>query len=138
MPRWGSELTEDTRPPEARLEVSSISYEKGCYLGQEIISRLKSVGQVNRLLCVLSSEERSPLLPGMKLFAPNDLDKEESPRSIGVITSVAKQWDANRWIALGYVRLSAIETHLNAINEETGFVTSVEILQGGSQSKFFY
>ncbi|PYL85329.1 MAG: hypothetical protein DMF17_08930, partial [Verrucomicrobia bacterium] len=37
VPRWGRELTEEIIPIEANLEVRAIDYEKGCYIGQEVI-----------------------------------------------------------------------------------------------------
>jgi len=48
--RWGRELTETTLPPEALLEARAISYDKGCYTGQEVISRIRSIGRVNQTL----------------------------------------------------------------------------------------
>jgi folate-binding protein YgfZ len=51
IPAWGAELTEETLPPEAGLDNTHIDYHKGCYIGQEVISRLKSVGHVNQTLC---------------------------------------------------------------------------------------
>src|SRR5205823_5260999 len=48
--RWGNELSENVIPIEAGLDRNAISYTKGCYLGQEVISRIKSIGHVNRLL----------------------------------------------------------------------------------------
>lgn len=50
IPRWGMELTEGMLPPEAGLDKTDISYNKGCYIGQEVISRIKSAGKVNRRL----------------------------------------------------------------------------------------
>lgn len=50
VPVWGHELGEDTLPPEAGLDRTHVDYHKGCYIGQEVISRLKSVGHVNRRL----------------------------------------------------------------------------------------
>lgn len=50
VPRWGAELDEDTIPVEAGLEARGISYEKGCYVGQEIVARIKSHGSVARRL----------------------------------------------------------------------------------------
>jgi folate-binding protein YgfZ len=50
IPAWGTELTEETLPPEAGLDKTHIDYHKGCYIGQEVISRLKSVGHVNQTL----------------------------------------------------------------------------------------
>jgi tRNA-modifying protein YgfZ len=51
-PLWGHELTHDILPPEARLDEHAISYDKGCYLGQEVISRIKTAGKIpKRLSC---------------------------------------------------------------------------------------
>ena len=50
IPKWGAELTEGMLPPEAGLDATDISYNKGCYIGQEVISRIKSAGKVNRRL----------------------------------------------------------------------------------------
>jgi tRNA-modifying protein YgfZ len=50
LPKWGAELKEGMLPPEAGLDATDISYHKGCYIGQEVISRIKSAGKVNRRL----------------------------------------------------------------------------------------
>lgn len=50
LPKWGAELKEGMLPPEAGLDATDISYNKGCYIGQEVISRIKSAGKVNRRL----------------------------------------------------------------------------------------
>lgn len=97
IPRWGFELTSDTLPPEARLEEVSINYEKGCYLGQEVISRLKSIGHVNRLLYGFTS--KGEIASGMEIFSAG-----ESSRSLGILTSAAMQYDSEHWIGLGYLR----------------------------------
>lgn len=55
IPALGAELDEDVLPPEARLE-RSIAINKGCYVGQEIVARLRSRGQVNHLLVGLRRE----------------------------------------------------------------------------------
>jgi len=56
LPLWGVDIGPDTLPPEAGFEADAISSTKGCYIGQEVISRLRSVGHVNRHLCVLGAE----------------------------------------------------------------------------------
>lgn len=53
VPLWPSELSPGLLPPEAGLDQSAISYEKGCYLGQEVISRIKRAGKINRHLVQL-------------------------------------------------------------------------------------
>ena len=64
VPRWGAELDENTMPAEAGLEERAVSYSKGCYLGQEVVSRVKSVGHVNRQLRGLRALDASPLYAG--------------------------------------------------------------------------
>lgn len=54
IPKWGAELKEGMLPPEAGLDATDISYNKGCYIGQEVISRIKSAGKVNRRLVKFS------------------------------------------------------------------------------------
>src|SRR6202008_642685 len=69
IPRWGHELDENTLPPEAGLDLTHIDYHKGCYIGQEVISRLRSVGHVNRQLTGFIADEKEALSVGMELFA---------------------------------------------------------------------
>lgn len=55
-------------PPECGLDDDAISYTKGCYLGQEVMSRLKHVGRPSRALCWLEASSLLPRLPA-DLFA---------------------------------------------------------------------
>ncbi|HLT37661.1 MAG TPA: hypothetical protein VK034_15315 [Enhygromyxa sp.] len=48
-PAWGHELTVDRFPPEVGF-VDAVSYDKGCYLGQEPLSRIHNRGHVNRVM----------------------------------------------------------------------------------------
>lgn len=96
VPRWGTELTEDTLPAEADLEDRAVDFKKGCYIGQEVVSRIKSVGHVNWNLRGL----RSPgggLVPGLSIPGPDG-------KSLVRVTSVAPRLDGSGDIALGYVR----------------------------------
>jgi folate-binding protein YgfZ len=63
LPLWGIDVGPDTLPPEAGFESDAISSTKGCYIGQEVISRLRSVGHVNRHLCVLATANPPKLRP---------------------------------------------------------------------------
>jgi folate-binding protein YgfZ len=60
LPLWGVDVGPDTLPPEAGFESDAISSTKGCYIGQEVISRLRSVGHVNRHLCVVGTKNSTP------------------------------------------------------------------------------
>lgn len=82
IPKWGTELTPDTLPAEANLDTTAIDFHKGCYIGQEVISRIKSVGRVNRRLLRLCTTGSSPAPgPGTPLF--------HEGKEIGTITSAA-------------------------------------------------
>jgi tRNA-modifying protein YgfZ len=99
IPRWGRELTGEIIPIEANLEERCIDYEKGCYIGQETISRMKMSGQQNKKLCGLVPLLDSPLLAGMRLFPAAETSKEA-----GWITSAAQSSRLGKYIALGYVK----------------------------------
>jgi folate-binding protein YgfZ len=60
LPLWGVDVGPETLPPEAGFESDAISSTKGCYIGQEVMSRLRSVGHVNRHLCVLGTSDTAP------------------------------------------------------------------------------
>ncbi len=77
IPRWGRELTPDIIPPEAKLAERAINYEKGCYIGQEVISRMKISGQTRQRLCGIVSE--MPVVAGMEL--------RQETKVVGCITS---------------------------------------------------
>ena len=66
LPLWSTDVDATTLPPEAGFESDAISSTKGCYIGQEVISRLRSVGHVNRHLCILGSTN----LPKLRPHAP--------------------------------------------------------------------
>jgi len=97
VPAWGTELDENTLPVEAGLARSAIDYHKGCYIGQEVISRLKSVGHVNRTLRGLVAEEGAELVAGMPLTTPEDA-------AAGSVTSAIYSFALARSIGLGYVK----------------------------------
>jgi folate-binding protein YgfZ len=99
LPRSGFELTEEIIPIEANLEQRTIDYQKGCYIGQEVISRIKMSGQTNKRLCGLISLDRLPLQSGMKLAAPS-----KDGKVVGWITSATQSERLGKEIALGYVK----------------------------------
>jgi folate-binding protein YgfZ len=109
VPRWGRELGEDTLPPEAGLDRTHIDYHKGCYIGQEVISRLKSVGHVNRHLSGFVAEDREPLQAGWRLYAAGD-----ETREVGVLTSAAWSFALDTPVALGYLKRGSPEGGLLA------------------------
>lgn len=99
LPRWGRELTDAIIPTEANLEASAIDYAKGCYIGQEVISRIKMSGQTNKRLCGFVSANETPLREGMRLWTSGAEAKE-----VGWITSVTTSARLGKQIALGIVK----------------------------------
>ncbi len=115
VPRWGYELSEETIPIEAGLQHTAISYEKGCYIGQEVISRLKSIGHVNRILCgLVPADGKTGLVAGFELFDPNTPAKP-----VGRVTSGAFSFALDRPVALGYVKLG-IKTAALIVRDTNG------------------
>jgi len=51
VPRFGIEMDESNLPPEVGLDKVAVSYNKGCYIGQEIIARMRTYGQASKKLC---------------------------------------------------------------------------------------
>lgn len=67
MPRWGVDMDAETLPQEALLDaLGAISFNKGCYTGQEVVARIHFRGHVNRQLRWLASTQ--PLRPGMRVL----------------------------------------------------------------------
>ncbi len=115
VPIWGRELSEDTLPQEARLEERAVDFDKGCYVGQETVSRLKSVGRVNkRLHGFLGSLE---LPSGVPLF----LRLPGEPATMaGEITSHARHFDMAQTAALGYLKRQFESLPRFEVADETG------------------
>jgi folate-binding protein YgfZ len=119
VPRWGYELDEQTLPPEAALDRTHIDYQKGCYIGQEVISRLKSVGHVNRRLVGFVA-----INPNHQLRAPMTVKADAASAPAGQITSAAWSFAMDRSIALGYLKRGVPTTGLIAHDNEHGAIDS--------------
>jgi folate-binding protein YgfZ len=104
-PRLASEVDEKTIPQEVRFdEIGGVSYTKGCYTGQETVSRLHFRGHANRNLRGLLFESDPPATPASGWSA---VTHEE--RDVGRVTSIAWLPDGGgsvlgRWIGLAVVR----------------------------------
>ena len=99
-PRFGADMDETNLAPEA-LDARAISYAKGCYIGQEVIARIRTYGQVARSLrgLRLRSDGKEAPARGAKLFL--------GQKEVGSITSAVWSPALQAVIALGYVRREA-------------------------------
>ena len=115
QPSWGLEITEDTLPQEARLEDTAVDFDKGCYVGQETVSRLKSVGRVNkRLYGFLGTLPVNIPLPA-RLHPVGQPDT-----NAGQLTSAAPHFDIAQTAALGYLNRQFEELERFGVSDEQG------------------
>ncbi|MBZ5589332.1 MAG: hypothetical protein LAO05_12290 [Acidobacteriia bacterium] len=82
-PAWGAELTQAVLPPEVGIDDETISYSKGCYIGQETMARMKAFGHPTRVLVGVRQLHGEPTSPGLPF--PLALPAEAKAR--GVLTS---------------------------------------------------
>jgi folate-binding protein YgfZ len=99
VPRYGQDMVETTIPLEANL-THAISYNKGCYIGQEVIARATFRGHMNRKLAGL-------LLGEVEAAPGTELRKGE--KKVGWITSVVRSPAQGQRVALGYVHRDHLE-----------------------------
>ena len=96
VPRFGCDMTESNLAPEAGIAERAISYNKGCYIGQEVLNRLHNFAEVNKSLRVLRIDVAE---------IPNDGDPVfDGEKQVGEITSAVREVGGDAAIALGYVR----------------------------------
>ena len=92
-------------------ELSGIDFEKGCYIGQEIIARIRTYGKVNRILRGLSLD--GVAVEGDEIFSGD--------KKVGVLSSVTTEPN----VALAIVHRDAIEPSTSLrVNTEKGSVTA--------------
>ena len=95
-PWKGVEVTVDNLPQELAREEKSISFNKGCYLGQETVARLDALGRVNWLLRGFVCPEGVEPEVDVKL----EVDGKAAAR----VTSVVYSDFEKRWIAIGFAK----------------------------------
>lgn len=96
IPRFGIDMDETNVVTETGLD-EAVSYTKGCYIGQEIIARIKYRGHVAKRLAGLRFEAKVPVETGAAI-------KSIDGKEVGRITSVADSPTLGSTIALGYLK----------------------------------
>ena len=102
-PAYGKDFDEDTIPLEAGLW-GSVSFSKGCYIGQEIIARLESRGRLAKKLMGVRLDE--PAYEGDELF--------QDRSRVGRLTSVSESPELG-WIGLAMVRSIAADSDMTTV-----------------------
>jgi folate-binding protein YgfZ len=107
QPLFGVDFDEHQYPQEAGLK-ASVSFQKGCYLGQEVVCTLENRGRLNRHLCVLRSDSGAAVDGGTSLTLPAtpgaDALQPSAAESMGSVTSAVWDPTIHATRALGYVR----------------------------------
>jgi tRNA-modifying protein YgfZ len=91
-PRYGEDISERFLAQEAN-QPQALNFNKGCYLGQEIVERVRSRGQIHRVLKPLTLDTKTPPAPGTKLEDATE------------ITSAVYSPAMDKVVALAYVRV---------------------------------
>lgn len=97
VPRWGIDFNDENYPQEASLEQLGVSFQKGCYLGQEAVFMLQMRGHVKKKIVRLSIEGNDPIATKAEITTPEG-------SAIGTITSAVADVDKPAVWALGYVK----------------------------------
>jgi folate-binding protein YgfZ len=121
--RYGVDMDETSVVTETNLD-DAVSYTKGCYLGQEIIVRIKHRGHVAKKLTGVSFETDQPIEAGAVIKSADD-------KEIGRVTSLTFSPKLQTSIGLGYVRYE----HLTAgtpivVDNVAGSVQSLPFIRG--------
>jgi folate-binding protein YgfZ len=100
IPRYGRDMRERDLPQETSQE-RALHFAKGCYVGQEIVERIRSRGAVHRQFAGFEIKASASPAPGAKI--------QVDGKDVGEITSVASVpfSDGERQVALGYIRREA-------------------------------
>ena len=100
IPLYGVDIRERDLPQETE-QARALNFNKGCYVGQEIVERIRSRGAVHRKFAGFFSAGAAQIVPGAKIHA--------NEKEVGEITSAAslRSADGDKTIALGYIRREA-------------------------------
>ncbi|SRR5712692_2172843 len=125
--RYGIDMDETNVVTETNLD-DSVSFTKGCYIGQEIIARIKYRGHVAKKLTGLIFEGEASPASGAKIFSVDD-------KEIGRVTSVAYSPRLGCSIALGYVKYDYLEPGtklkvISAAQESPATISELPFIRG--------
>jgi folate-binding protein YgfZ len=97
IPRYGVDIRERDLPQETE-QARALNFNKGCYVGQEIVERIRSRGAVHRKFAGFLIEGAVHIAPGTKIVS--------GEKEVGEITSTASLQlpRGNKTVALGYIR----------------------------------
>lgn len=99
-PRWGVDFGLDNYVQEASITPRAVSFQKGCYLGQEVVCRLQMRGHVQKQLVALTQSGKTPSA-GAEVMAEGKV--------VGKVTSVTPGLEGEPARLLAMVKYSTLE-----------------------------
>ena len=119
LPRYGVDMDETNVVTETTLD-DAVSYTKGCYVGQEIIARIKYRGHVAKKLAGLIFDQALKIESGASI-------RSSDGKEIGRVTSVTLSPHLGRTIAMGYVKYDYLApgTSVRIVSGEKEFLAEV-------------
>jgi hypothetical protein len=96
--RFGVDFDEQNYPQDASIEKLAVSFQKGCYLGQETVFMLEVRGHAKKRLVQLAIDGGGDVPVGSPILSP------ENSAEVGTVTSRTQRPDGAGVIALGYVK----------------------------------
>ncbi len=126
IPRYGVDIA-DRHLPQETSQSRALSFTKGCYLGQEIVERIRSRATVHRSLRQFALTGTLPSAPAEIFAAPDPPAAATNSAAIGQLTSIAQIHlpGRNTTLALGFVRSEVIERK-SSIEYSGGTVTALD------------
>ncbi len=126
IPRYGIDMDETNVVTESLAEDEAVSYQKGCYIGQEIIARIHWRGHVAKKLTGLIFDDKAQDISTASAAKIRSTDGKE----IGRITSQTLSPRLNKSVALAYVKYDylAPDTPVHVVTDDTEHAARVAAL----------
>jgi folate-binding protein YgfZ len=124
-PRYGEDISDRYLAQETQ-QLHALHFNKGCYLGQEIVERVRSRGQVRRHLTPIEVASDSPPATGSKLASDGG--------AAGEITSAVYSPALQKIVGFAYLRTESLEKKMPLTVEETGSPVQVRTASAVAQN----
>ncbi|MEM9413470.1 MAG: glycine cleavage T C-terminal barrel domain-containing protein, partial [Planctomycetota bacterium] len=116
-PWYGTEIDEKNLPQELRRDEKAISFNKGCYLGQETVAKLDAFAHINKHLIAIQFDNRPD----------DDSDLLSDNKKIGKIRNVAYSPKTGKWLALAVAKCKQSEPGMKLTDGKKAVGTVIEV-----------
>ncbi|MDA7922266.1 hypothetical protein N9B21_01885 [Verrucomicrobiales bacterium] len=103
IPKANCEITANEFPAELGLDTWAVNFHKGCYLGQEVISRIESVGRVKRALILATTDQSLPQ-------GTNVITEANANRATGITTRASQPSCAGKELTLTLIKYLSLDS----------------------------